>query len=116
MTSHDLARACADAVRAKKGKDIVIMDLRGISIIADYFVICTGANNQQVTAISDHIEEKLVQDESVSPLRIEGLKDARWVLMDYGSVVVHIFQEEERQYYNLERLWGDAKFTYFKEQ
>jgi ribosome-associated protein len=116
LTSLDLARACANAARAKKAKDIVIMDLQGISIIADYFVICTGASNIQLKAISDHIDEKLAEEENLSPLRIEGQKDARWILMDYGGVVVHIFQEEERLYYNLERLWGDAKFTYFKEQ
>jgi ribosome-associated protein len=115
LTSHDLARACADAARAKKAKDIVIMDLQGISIIADYFVICTGTNVHQLQAISEHIDEKLAE-QKISPLRIEGLKDARWILMDYGSVVVHIFQEEERLYYNLERLWGDAKFTYYREQ
>jgi ribosome-associated protein len=82
LTSHDLARACADAARAKKAKDIVIMDLQGISIIADYFVICTGTNVHQLQAISEHIDEKLAE-QKISPLRIEGLKDARWILITY---------------------------------
>lgn len=116
MTSHDLALACASAAEGKKGKDIIVMNLQGISIIADYFVICTGANAIQVKSICDHIQEKLALEGNKPPLRIEGLKDARWILMDFGSVVVHIFQEEERLYYNLERLWGDAKFTYIGEQ
>ncbi|MEL7564680.1 MAG: ribosome silencing factor [Dehalobacterium sp.] len=115
MTSHELSRICASAAEKKRGRNIVIMDLQGISIIADYFVICTGANSIQVKAICDHINETLVSEGIKPPLRIEGLKDARWILMDFGGVVVHIFQEEERAYYNLERLWGDAKFTYFRE-
>ncbi|WP_236860259.1 ribosome silencing factor [Candidatus Formimonas warabiya] len=115
MTSYDLAMACAASAEDKKGKNIVIMNLQGISIIADYFVVCTGSNAIQVKAISDHTHEKLSL-EGLSPLRTEGLRDARWVLMDFGTVVVHIFQEEERLYYNLERLWGDAKFTYYGEQ
>lgn len=116
LTPHDLSMICASAAEKKRGGNIVIMDLQGISIIADYFVICTGANTNQVRAICDHINETLVLEGIKPALRIEGLKDARWILMDFGGVVVHIFQEEERLYYNLERLWGDAKFTYYGEQ
>lgn len=116
MTSHDLSRICASAAEKKRGTNIVIMDLQGISIITDYFVICTASNVNQVKAICDHINETLVLEGSKIFPRIEGVKDARWILMDLGSVVVHIFQEEERLYYNLERLWGDAKFTYYGEQ
>lgn len=116
LTSHDIALICASAAEKKRAKNIVIMDLQGISIIADYFVICTGSNSNQLRAICDQIGETLDTEGVKPPLRIEGLKDARWILMDFGGVVVHIFQEEERLYYNLERLWGDAKFTYYKEQ
>ncbi len=115
MISYDLAMTCAAAAEEKKAKDIVIMDLKGISIIADYFVICTGSNALQVKAISDHINEIAVLKDK-APLRVEGVRDARWILIDFGTIVVHIFQEEERLYYNLERLWGDAKFTYYGEQ
>ncbi|MDD4754031.1 MAG: ribosome silencing factor [Desulfitobacteriaceae bacterium] len=115
MTSKEMALACAEAANEKKARDILLMNLQGISLIADYFVICTGNNNIQVQAISDNIEEKL-KEKGNPPLRREGYKDGRWVLMDFGSAIVHIFQEEERQYYNLERLWGDAEKIFYEEQ
>ena len=115
MTSKEMALACAEAANEKKARDILLMDLQGISLIADHFVICTGNNHIQVQAISDNIEEKL-KEKGTPPLRIEGYKDGRWVLMDFGSAIVHIFQEEERQYYNLERLWGDAEKIFYEEQ
>lgn len=116
LTSYELSRLCASAAEKKRAINIVIMDLEGISMIADYFVICTGGNNIQVKAICDQIYETLVESGIKPHMPMEGVKDGRWILMDFGSVVVHIFQEEERLYYNLERLWGDAKFTYFGEQ
>jgi ribosome-associated protein len=115
LTSHQLALACSSAAQEKKAQDIVIMDLQGITLIADYFVICTGANPIQIKAICDNINDKL-KKQGVSPLRIEGFNDARWILMDYGTVIVHIFMEEERDYYNLEKLWGDAKIVSLEEQ
>lgn len=116
LTSYELSRLCASAAEKKRAINIVIMDLEGITAIADYFIICTGGNNVQVKAICEQIHET-VEDAGIQPrLPIEGLKDGRWVLMDFGSVVVHIFQEDERLYYNLERLWGDAKFTYIGEK
>lgn len=115
MTSKELALACSQAAAEKKARDIILMDLRGISLIADYFVICTGNNNIQVQAICENIDEKL-SETGQPPLRTEGFKEGRWVLMDFGSVIVHAFQLEERQYYNLERLWGDAEKTRYEEQ
>jgi len=115
LTPKELAVTCAAAAAEKKAQDILLMDLKGISIIADYFVVCTGSNTTQVQAICNNISEKLSEKEK-PPLRIEGFRDARWILMDFGSTVVHIFQQEEREYYNLERLWGDAKTTFFQEQ
>jgi ribosome-associated protein len=115
LTSKEMALACAEAANEKKARDILLMDLQGISLIADYFVICTGNSNIQVQAVSDNIEDKL-KEKGKPLLRREGYNEGRWVLMDFGSVIVHIFQEEERQYYNLERLWGDAEKTFYQEQ
>ncbi|MGI6679380.1 MAG: ribosome silencing factor [Dehalobacterium sp.] len=116
MTSYELSRIAAQAALKKKGTNVVIMDLQEISIITDYFVICSANNLNQVQAICEFIEEEVNLAGGEPPLRIEGFKEGRWVLIDFGSVVVHVFQEEERLYYNLERLWGDAKFTYYQEQ
>lgn len=115
MTSQKLALTCANAAQEKKARDILLMDLQGISLIADYFLVCTGGSTIQVQAIAENIDEKLSQ-QGQPPLRIEGLKEGRWVLMDFGGVVVHVFQQEERLYYNLERLWGDAKTIAIGEQ
>ena len=92
---------------AKKAHDIVGIDLRGISPVADYFLIFSGSNKPQIKAISDNIEEKL-SEQGIRPLRVEGYREAEWILLDYGALVVHIFDDEQRAYYNLEHLWGDA--------
>ena len=113
MLAQNLVEKCAQLAFEKKAQRVVSLDLQGISMVADYFVICTGGNSQQVKAICDHIKEKLQEQEHISCLRIEGYEQGRWILMDYGSVIVHIFQEEERLYYNLERLWGDAPTTLY---
>jgi ribosome-associated protein len=90
-----------------------VLDLRKITIIADYFVICSGESPIQVKAISEWIEETL-RRHGIRPLRIEGAAYAHWVLMDYGSVVVHIFETETRAYYELEKLWIDAEPVTFE--
>jgi ribosome-associated protein len=82
--------------------------LQGITTIADYFVICSGESTPQVKAIEEHIEAKL-QEESVGLLRVEGMRYCHWILMDYGDVIIHIFEEEMRAFYELEKLWIDAK-------
>ena len=92
----------------KKGKDPVALNLQGISLVADYFVICHGNSDIQVKAIADEIKKK-VEQSGLEIKRIEGLDAARWVLIDIGDVVVHVFHREDREYYNLERLWSDAK-------
>jgi len=93
----------------KKAKDIKILDLREVSFVTDFFVICTGSTSLQTKAIADNIEEKLEEEHNLSLLRREGYQAGSWILLDYGSVVVHIFRPEERDFYNIERLWGDAK-------
>jgi ribosome-associated protein len=100
----DIAHQAADD---KKAMDITVLDISNISVICDYFLICTGRSSIQVQSVSDHIVEKL-KDAGVKPLRVEGFREGSWILLDYGDVVIHIFQEMERNFYNLERLWGDA--------
>lgn len=103
----ELIKAAAAFGWAKKARDIVGIDLHEVSSVADYFLIMSGSNKPQLKAISDNIEEKLAE-QGLRPLRIEGYREAEWILLDYGSLVVHIFVDEQRDYYNLERLWGDA--------
>lgn len=92
---------------AKKAKDTVILELKGLTIIADYFIICSGESTTQVKAITEHIEAEF-RKKSMKPLSVEGLSYAHWALVDYGDVVVHVFEEETRDYYELEKLWLDA--------
>lgn len=92
-----------------KAQDFTVLDLREVSSITDYFVICTGSSSTQTKAIADNIEEKLNKDHSLRLLRREGYQHGAWILLDYGSVVVHIFKPEERDFYNIERLWRDAE-------
>jgi len=101
------AQLCAEAADNKKAFDIIVLDLRGLTYITDYFVICSGSNTTQVSAISDWIGQTLAKT-GVHPSHIEGQAESSWVLMDYGDVVVHIFDEQTRAYYALEKLWGDA--------
>lgn len=92
---------------AKKAKDTAILELKGLTIIADYFVICSGESTTQVKAIAEYVESEFLK-KSVRPLSIEGLRYAHWVLIDYGDVIVHVFEDETRAYYELEKLWLDA--------
>jgi ribosome-associated protein len=102
-----IALLAAEAADNKKSFDILVLDLRGLTSIADYFVICSAGSTTQVDAIADGIDRALAHEGS-RPSHIEGKPSSTWVLMDYGDVVVHIFDEHTRTYYSLERLWGDA--------
>lgn len=102
-----LARAAADALADKKGSDIVLLDVGDLIHITDLFVIATGTSRPHVKTLAEHVEEKL-KGLGRRPLRDEGLPEAEWVLLDYGDFLVHVFQPTARQYYGLERLWGDA--------
>lgn len=108
----ELAKAAAGFAYEKKARDIVGLDLAGKSPVTDYFVLCSGSNKPQIKAICDNIDDKMAEL-GVNPLRVEGYKEAQWVLMDYGMLVVHIFDDESREYFNLERLWGDAPAVRF---
>lgn len=92
---------------SKKGEDIEVIQIENLTILADYFVICTGTSVTHVRSLSDEVEYKLKERE-ILPLHVEGYNSSTWILLDYGSVIVHVFTEETRSFYSLERLWADA--------
>ena len=96
------------AAESKKATDLRVLDLTGITSFTDYFVVCTGANQRQIQAISDAIGQEL-KKQNEFPISVEGYRDGEWVLADYGDFVVHIFSPRARTYYDLERLWRNAK-------
>lgn len=106
--SVELARAAADALHAKNGTDIALLDVEESFFLTDIFVIATGSSLTNVQALADHVEERLKGSYDLKPLRVEGRAEGEWVLVDFGDIIVHIFQEEPREFYSLERLWGDA--------
>jgi ribosome-associated protein len=91
----------------KKAMDVVVLDMRDASSITDYFLICSGGSERQVQAIADAIDEQLTQS-GIESLGVEGYREGRWILMDYGDVIVHVFSQETREFYDLERLWANA--------
>jgi ribosome-associated protein len=99
------ARAASD----KRATDIVAIDVAKLLVVTDYFVICTGNTDIQVKAIADEVEDRLREEGGIKPIGREGLPEAKWVLLDFGDLVIHIFQPEERDFYRLEKLWGDAE-------
>ena len=100
-------REAVSAAEDRKAVELRVMYLEKVTDFTDYFVICSGTSERQVQAIADAVQEKL-RERRVRPLHVEGYNRAQWVLLDYGDLVVHIFQEETRRFYGLERLWGDA--------
>ena len=101
-------RVAAEAALSKKADDLVVLDLRELDGVADHFVICSCASEVQVKAVAEAVEDKL-KALGLSPWHVEGLQGRRWVLLDYVEFVVHVFHERTREYYLLERLWGDAR-------
>jgi ribosome-associated protein len=97
-----------EAVNEKKAHNAVIMDLRGISGVTDYFLVCSGQNPIQVKAITDNVIERMQESGYPFPIK-EGYREGRWVLLDYGNLIVHVMQQAERDFYALENLWHDAK-------
>lgn len=106
--SLDLARRIVELAEDKKAADIVLLDLTGLTTLADYFVICSGGSERQIDAIADGIVSTL-RDEKLKPIGREGVPASHWVLLDYGSVIVHVFTPPERDYYGLEKHWAEAK-------
>ena len=109
MNSKQLVFAAKSAVEDKKGIDPLVLDLRGVTDIADYFLLVHGNSDRHVRTLADAVVDQL-RDKKIKPLHVEGLKESTWILVDYGAVIVHVFHYQTRQFYNLERLWGDAKF------
>lgn len=106
--SERLMNTVVEALKEKKGIDIVTLHLEEVSLMADYFVISHGNSPTQVKSLAEEVKEK-IEEHGFQVKRIEGMETARWVLIDAGDVIVHIFHREDRAYYNLERLWSDAK-------
>lgn len=107
-TEKMMAQIACKAIDDKKGQDIKVIDIHTVSVIADYFVIASGTNSNQVQAIVDNVEEQLGRA-GFEAKQIEGNRNSSWILMDYGDVIVHVFDEENRLFYDLERIWRDGK-------
>lgn len=105
--SRELATLAARAASAKQARDVAVLDVRDLIVITDYFVIASGTNDRQVRTIAEEIE-RAVRERGLKPVRREGEREGRWVLLDFVDFVVHVFLDEERRYYGLERLWADA--------
>lgn len=108
MTSRELAKIAMDALEDKKVEDLRIIDISEVSIMADYFIIGSGSSQTQVRALANNVEEKL-QETGVTPRQIEGYQSASWILMDFNDIIVHVFNSEDRLFYNLEKIWLDGK-------
>ncbi len=107
LDPNSLARLAVQVASDKKAEDILMMDIHNLSVIADYFVICTGTSDRQVRAVAKDIQEQL-RLRGARPLHIEGVDAANWILLDYGAVIIHIFDPATRDYYRLEKLWAEA--------
>jgi ribosome-associated protein len=104
----DRVRIAAAALQDRKGVELKVLYLEPVSDFADYFVLCSGTNQRQVQALAEGVDEAL-RAEGLRPRHVEGLSGARWVLLDYGDFLVHVFDQEQRDFYALDRLWGDAE-------
>ncbi|MBN8191035.1 ribosome silencing factor [Bacillus sp. NTK074B] len=107
---QNLVELAYKAADDKRAEDIVVLDMKGVSLIADYFLICHGNSDKQVQAIARELKDA-AEEKGYTVKRLEGFDQARWILVDLGDVVAHVFHKEERGYYNLERLWGDASLV-----
>mgnify|MGYP004684014103 FL=1 len=108
MTPKEMALLLAQAMDSKKGKDIRVLETDGVTTLADYFVLCSGSSAPQLKALAD-AGEKAMKDHGILPHHVEGHRGGTWILQDYGDVVVHVFDKEARAFYDLDRLWADAK-------
>ena len=108
--SKKMAKIAVDALEEKKAKDLKLLDISDVSVLADYFVIASGSNHNQVQAMADEVEEKLGKA-GFTPKQVEGYQTANWILMDYQDIIIHIFDEENRLFYDLERIWRDGNLV-----
>lgn len=107
LSAEKKLAAAESALAGRRARDVVALDMRGLTVITDYFLICHGTSGVHIRALADAVAKDL-EEQQVSALGVEGYPESRWVLLDYGDVVIHIFAEEERGFYDLERLWSDA--------
>ena len=105
---QEMVRLACKAMDDKKAKDIKIIDIHEVSVIADYFVIASGSNSNQIQAMVDNVEEEMFKAGFDDP-KVEGYNTASWILLDYKDVIVHVFSEDDRAFYNIERIWRDGK-------
>lgn len=110
----EMAKLACKALDDKKGQDIKVIDIHEVSVLADYFIIASGSNQNQVQAMVDNVDEQLGRAGFIAK-QIEGTKNSSWILMDYGDVIIHVFDEENRLFYDLERIWRDGKILDMKE-
>ena len=115
MTSKALAKKIAEAALNKKAYEVTVMDLRKLTTMTDFFVVCSVDSDTQARAVADTIKHETME-KGESLVRKEGYSEGRWVLLDYVDVVAHVFHKDTRAFYNLEKLWGDAKFEYVNDQ
>ncbi|HBR02843.1 MAG TPA: ribosome silencing factor [Ruminiclostridium sp.] len=108
MDEHKILNIIMSALSDKRANDINAIDIHDLTVIANYFIIASGTSSTHIQSLADFVEEKLLEA-GLKPLHMEGYNSARWILMDYGDVVIHIFHEDDREYYGLERLWQDGK-------
>lgn len=108
MNSNKIAKLAITALEDKKAEDIKVIDISEVSVIADYFIIANGTNRSQIQTLSDHVEE-ILGKEGVPLRQVEGYDNANWVLLDFHDVIIHIFDKENRLFYDLERIWRDGK-------
>lgn len=108
LDGQALARRIVEIASDKQASDIVLLDIRDIATVADYFVVASTASERQMTAVVNDLRDSLRNEDGVRPLRVEGRAESGWVLIDYGDVVVHLFSAEQRGFYRLEELWGTA--------
>lgn len=113
--SRKMAEIVYQALDEKKGEDIKVIEISDISVMADFFVIANGGSQPQINAMTENVQEKMNQA-GYQVKRIEGNRSSSWILMDYGDVVVHVFNREDRLFYDLERIWSDGKIVVFDEQ
>lgn len=114
--SEMLAKVIIEGMQERKALDIVSLNLKNIeAAVCDYFIICHGTSNTHISAIADAVIDETIKGLNDKPWHREGTENGEWILLDYGNVVAHIFQRETREYYNIERLWGDAEIQHIKE-
>ena len=103
-----MVKIAVAALEEKKGEDIKVIDINGVSVIADYFVIASGRTDSHVRALCDYVDEGVKEALDIDPLHREGIEGSKWIVLDYGSVIVHLFHNDEREFYNIEKLWAEA--------